>query len=232
MDQPESAGVDQGLCTNRCRSNKACGSNGASKNATGVSFGPMPAWGENHMLDVLARNWWTFLVRGIAAIIFGFLAIALPLSTLVVLVLFYGAYALVDGVFALIGAVRAAKEHERWGWLALEGVAGLAAAGVTFFYPSITALVLLYIIALWAILTGVLEIATAVRFGKEIQGEWALWFGGIVSILFGTLLVVRPGAGALAVVWLIGVYAVVFGLINTIIAFRLRDIRRRTIQPA
>jgi uncharacterized membrane protein HdeD (DUF308 family) len=187
------------------------------------------------MLDVLVRNWWTFLVRGIAAIVFGVLAIALPLSTLVVLVAFYGAYALVDGVFALIAAMRAGKEHERWGWLALEGVVGIAAAAVTFFYPAITALVLLFIIAFWAILTGVLEIATAVRFGKLIPGEWALWLAGILSILFGVLLVARPAAGALAVVWLIGTYAIVFGAINTIVAFRLRQLGRQlphTMQPA
>ena len=180
------------------------------------------------MLAVLVRNWWTFLVRGIAAVVFGVLAIALPLSTLVVLVAFFGAYALLDGVFALIGAVRAAGQHERWGWLALEGVTGIVAAGVTFFYPAITALVLLYIIAFWAILTGVLEIATAVRFGREIQGEWVLWLGGIVSILFGVVLAIRPAAGALAVVWLIGTYAIVFGVLNAIVAFRLRGLAKRS----
>jgi uncharacterized membrane protein HdeD (DUF308 family) len=179
------------------------------------------------MLDVLVRNWWTFLVRGIAAVVFGALALALPLSTLVVLVAFYGAYAFVDGVFALVGAMRAAKEHERWGWLALEGVAGIAAAAVTLFYPAITALVLLLIIAFWAIVTGVLEIATAVRFGKILHGEWALWLGGILSILFGALLVAQPASGALAVVWLIGIYAVIFGLTNTIVAFRLRSLAKQ-----
>lgn len=176
------------------------------------------------MLDVLVRNWWTFLVRGIAAIVFGILAIALPLSALIVLVALYGAYALIDGVFALTGAVRAAQAHERWGWLALEGVAGIAAALVTFFYPQITALVLLYIIASWAIVTGVLEIATAVRFGRLMQGEWMLWLAGILSIVFGALLVFQPGAGALAVVTLIGIYAIVFGVVNTVIAFRLRNL--------
>ena len=180
------------------------------------------------MVEVLVRNWWTFLVRGIAAIVFGVLALALPLSTLVVLVAFFGAFALIDGAFALVGAVRAAKEHERWGWLALEGVAGIATAAVTLFYPAITALVLLFIIAFWAIVTGALEIATAVNFGKVMHAEWMLWFAGILSILFGILLVAQPASGALAVVWLIGIYAIVFGAINTIVAFRLRGLAKRT----
>ena len=174
------------------------------------------------MLLVLARNWWTFLVRGIAAIAFGILAFVMPFSTLVVLVAFFGAYALIDGVFALIGAVRAAKEHERWGWLAFEGAIGIATAALTFFYPSITAVALLYIIAFWAFVTGILEIATAIRFGREIRGEWALWLGGILSLVFGVLLVARPAAGALAVVWLIGWYALLFGVMNVAIAIRLR----------
>jgi len=180
------------------------------------------------MLEILVRNWWTFAVRGIAAVVFGILAIAMPLSALAVLVAFFGAYALIDGLFAIVGAVRAAERHDRWSWLAFEGVVGVLAGFATFFYPAITAIALLYLIACWAIITGVLEIATAVRLARLIRGEWVMWLAGIISILFGVLLIVQPVACALAVALLVGYYAILFGVTNIVIAFRLRRLAGRS----
>jgi len=168
-----------------------------------------------------ANHWWAFGLRGLAAVLFGVLAFVMPGLTLTVLVLLWGAYALVDGVFALVAAFRITNDH-RWGLL-LEGLVGIAAGLVTFFYPGITALVLLYIIAAWAIITGVLELVAAVRLRKVINNEWWLILSGIVSVLFGVVLVAAPGSGALAVVWLIGSYAIVFGVLLLALAVRLRS---------
>jgi uncharacterized membrane protein HdeD (DUF308 family) len=174
------------------------------------------------MIGVLARNWWALALRGLLAILFGLFAFALPGLTLTALVILFGAYALVDGIFALITAVRAAEAHERWWLLVLEGLAGVVAGLITFMWPGITAFVLLVLIAWWAIITGIFEIAAAVRLRKEIAGEWALALGGVASVIFGLVLLFRPGVGALAVIWLIGTYAVVFGLLLLLLAFRLR----------
>jgi uncharacterized membrane protein HdeD (DUF308 family) len=174
------------------------------------------------MIGVLARNWWALALRGLFALFFGLLAFALPGITLAALVILFGAYSLVDGIFALVTAVRAAEAHERWWLFVLEGLAGVAAGVITFMWPGITALVLLFLIAWWAIVTGIFEIAAAVRLRKEIRGEWALVLGGAASVFFGLVLLFRPGVGALAVIWLIGTYAVVFGLLLLMLAFRLR----------
>ncbi len=174
------------------------------------------------MMEVLARNWWALALRGLFAVLFGLLAFAWPGVTLAALVILFGAYALVDGIFALIAAVRAAEAHERWWLFVIEGLAGIAAGLLTFMWPGITALVLLYLIAWWAVITGVLEIAAAIRLRKEISGEWALVLGGVASVIFGFLLLLRPGVGALAVVWLIGIYALLFGALLLTLAFRLR----------
>ncbi|MGH2351177.1 MAG: HdeD family acid-resistance protein [Chloroflexota bacterium] len=173
------------------------------------------------MLGMLARNWWAVALRGLLAVIFGVLAFVWPGITLGALVLLFGAYALVDGIFALIGAVRAGSGQNR-SPLVLEGIAGVAAGVLTFIWPGITALVLLYLIATWAIVTGVLEVWAAIRLREEISNEWLLGLGGVASILFGILLVIFPGAGALTVVWLIAAYAVVFGVLLIALGFRLR----------
>jgi uncharacterized membrane protein HdeD (DUF308 family) len=172
-----------------------------------------------------ARHWWAFALRGVAAVVFGILAFAWPGLTLTVLVLFWGAYALVDGVLALIAAFRTENDH-RWGLL-LEGVVGIAAGIVTFLYPGLTALVLLYIIAAWAIITGALELYAAYRLRRVIHNELWLALGGVASLLFGIVLLAAPGAGALAVVWLIGAYAIVFGILLIALAFRLRGMTQR-----
>src|SRR5439155_14286490 len=174
------------------------------------------------MLTQLARNWWVVALRGVAAILFGILAFIWPGLTVAALVLLFGAYALVDGVFAIVGAFQHRHEHDRWWVLLLEGIAGIIAGVLTFIYPGVTALVLLYFIAAWAIVTGIIEIVAAIRLRKEIHGEFWLALSGIFSLLFGVLIVLFPGAGALTVVWLIAAYAILFGITMLALAFRLR----------
>ncbi len=184
------------------------------------------------MLTQLSRNWWVLALRGVAAIVFGILAFLWPGITLAVLVLLFGAYALIDGVFAVIGAVQHRHEHDRWWVLLLEGIAGIVAGLLTFAYPGITELALLYLIAAWAIVTGVIEIIAAVRLRKEIAGEFWLALGGLFSVLFGVLIALFPGAGALTVVWIIALYAILFGITFIALALRLRAHLHRMQQAA
>ena len=177
------------------------------------------------MVAVLARNWWLLAIRGVAAILFGIGAFLWPGLTIAVLVILFGAYALVDGIFAVIAGFSARKEQDRWWMMVVVGVAGIVTGILTFMWPDITALVLLYFIAAWAIVTGVFEIAAAIRLRAEMEGEWMLILAGIASLIFGVLLVIMPGAGALAVVWLIGSYALLFGILLLVLAFRLRGMR-------
>ena len=175
------------------------------------------------MLHVLARNWWALLIRGIAAVIFGLLAFFWPGATGFALVILFGAYAFVDGIFALISAVRAAEAHQRWWAFLLEGIVGILIAAVVVFYPGIAGLALYFTIAFWAILTGILEIVAAVQMRKLIPNEFWLILGGILSIIFGVLLYVFPLMGILTVIYLIGFYAILFGIIMIVFSFRLRQ---------
>jgi uncharacterized membrane protein HdeD (DUF308 family) len=173
------------------------------------------------MVHALAKNWWLLLLRGIAAIIFGVLAFAWPGLTLLTLIMVYGAFALVDGVLAIIAAVTCGAPAPRW-WLAIVGLLGIATGLLMFLMPGLTALVLLYFIAGWAIATGVFQIVGAIRLRKEIDNEWFLILAGIVSVLFGVGVMMAPGAGALALVWVIGTYAVIMGILLVALAFRLK----------
>jgi uncharacterized membrane protein HdeD (DUF308 family) len=174
------------------------------------------------VVGVLGRNWWALLVRGIAAVVFGVLAFAWPLATIAALVIIFGAYAFVDGAFAIVAAVRAARSHERWWPFLLEGIVGIAIAAIAYFEPHATAVVLYYTIAAWAFLTGILELAAAIQLRKQIANELWLILGGIFSLLFGVLMIWRPVSGALAIVWVIGAYAIMFGIAMIGLSFRLR----------
>jgi uncharacterized membrane protein HdeD (DUF308 family) len=181
------------------------------------------------MIDTLARNWWALLIRGIAAVIFGVLAFLWPGATIVAIGVLFGAYAFVDGIFAIVSAVRAAEAHQRWWPFVIEGIVGLLIAAITFYDIRITLLALYLTIAAWAFITGILEIVAAIELRKAIQGEIWLVLGGIASILFGALMIWRPLAGALAIIWLIGAYAIVFGITMIALSFRLRSHRLPTV---
>ena len=171
--------------------------------------------------DVLAKNWWAIALRGLASIIFGILAFVMPGVTLAVLVLLFGAYALLDGIFNIIAAL-SGRGGQSWWMLLLEGVVSVAAGLVAFFMPGLTALALVYVISAWALVTGVLEIVAAIRLRKVIRNEWWLALGGAVSIVFAVFLAIAPGAGALALVFWIGAYALVFGVFLVALGVRLR----------
>jgi uncharacterized membrane protein HdeD (DUF308 family) len=175
------------------------------------------------ILPILAKYWWLILLRGIVAIIFGILAFVWPGITLLTLILFYGAFALADGVLALIHAIMGGNVGSRW-WLALVGIAGIAAGLVTFLMPGLTAFVLLIFIACWAISLGIFQIIGAIRLRKEIDNEWLIGLSGALSVLFGIVLLVAPGAGALGLIWVIGSYAIVFGIMLVMEAFKLKKL--------
>lgn len=170
----------------------------------------------------MAARWRMLVVRGVAAVLFGTLTLITPKISLLALVMLWGAYALVDGVSNLVLATRGARAGFRWGWLAFEGVVSIAAGVVTFVWPGITAIALLALIAAWAVVTGIAEIAAAVWLRREIRGEWLLATSGVLSIAFGVLLIVYPRSGALALAWLIGAYAVAFGALLISLGVRLK----------
>jgi uncharacterized membrane protein HdeD (DUF308 family) len=175
------------------------------------------------MVDTPNRGFGLLVLRGICAILFGVLAFLLPGITLASLVLLFGAYALVNGVLSIVMAVGAPKGSPGRATTAILGVLGVATGILTFFYPGVTALSLVLLIAWWAILTGAFEIAAAIRFRRILKREWVLVVSGLLSILFGILLIARPGAGALSLIWLIGGYAIVFGVLLLTSAFYLKN---------
>jgi len=181
------------------------------------------------MVNTLAQNWWTLVLRGVAAVIFGILAYVWPGITFTVLVLFFGAYALWDGVFALIAAFRTQAER-RWP-LVLEGLVGIAAGVLTFIWPGAATLALLLIIGAWAFVTGIFEIVAAIRLREEIEGEWLLLISGLLSVLFGIALAIWPAAGLVAVTWLIGAYSIIFGVLLIVLGFRLRNWGKQRLAP-
>jgi uncharacterized membrane protein HdeD (DUF308 family) len=182
------------------------------------------------MIAVLAKNWWAVGIRGVIGILFGLVALFLPGATMLSLVLVFAAYAFVDGVFAIVSAVRAARERERWGYLLLEGIVDIAAAAVAVLWPGITVVAFVFVVAFWAIFTGVLELMAAFRL-DFIDGRGWLIFGGIVSVLYGVLLIVAPMIGAVVLTWWLGAYALVFGVCLVVLAFKLRA-RLESPRPA
>jgi len=178
---------------------------------------------EQHMVSNLAENWWALVIRGVAGVVFGIAALVWPPGAVAALVLLFGAYALVDGIFNLIAAFRAPREGKRWGWLAFSGVTGIATGLIAFFFPGITALALVLLVAAWSLITGIAEIIVAIRLRREIEHEWLLGLSGLLSVVFGVLLFLMPAAGALALAIWIGAYALVFGALLIALGVRLRN---------
>ena len=174
------------------------------------------------MADVLSRAWWLVALRGVLALIFGVLAVGYPGLTLITLVSFFGAYVFVDGVCAIASSIMSWSERDNHWLVLLSGIASVGIGIVTFRTPEITTLVLLLYIATWALVTGVLQVAAAIRLRKEIEGEIWLAISGVLSILFAFFLWLFPGAGALGLVTVIGAYAIVFGILLIMLGFRLR----------
>ena len=179
----------------------------------------------HEMGNEIARNWWTVALRGAFAILFGLLTIAWPQLTVVVLVALFGAWALLDGIAAFMAAWRSAEARQTWWPFLVTGVLGVGAAIVTWVWPQITALSLLYVIAVWAIASGALQIAAAIRMRKVITNEFWLALAGVGSVVFGLLVLVFPGAGAIGIAWAIGWYAILFGILLVMLGFRLRSMR-------
>jgi uncharacterized membrane protein HdeD (DUF308 family) len=174
------------------------------------------------MLGLVARDWWVFAIRGVAAILFGVLAFAWPEQTLQVLVILFGAYVLVDGVALLVALAQGDPLARRHAWaVGIMGVLGIAAGIVTFLWPSVTALSLLYIVAIWAIAMGLFQVVTAIALRRELDNELWMAFGGIASMVFGVLLIMFPGEGLISLVWLVGIWAIVFGVSSLGLAYRL-----------
>jgi uncharacterized membrane protein HdeD (DUF308 family) len=175
------------------------------------------------MLDVLTQKWWAVALRGIVAIVFGIVALVFPGVTLVSLALVFGAYAFVDGVFAIVSAF--GHRGREAVWYVLDGVLGIAVGVATFFFPGITAQALVFLVGLWAILTGIFEVVAG--FELPVSRDWLLALAGVLSIVFGVLVFANPGSGAVAVVWLIGIYALVFGVTMLVFGIRLRGLRSK-----
>ncbi|MEH3117642.1 MAG: HdeD family acid-resistance protein [Methylorubrum populi] len=173
------------------------------------------------MSTVLARNWWLVALRGVLAILFGLVAFVMPAAFVLSLVLFFSAYMLVDGIFAIVAAIRAAQRHDRWGFLLLEGLLDILVGVAAFLVPAAAVWVFVLLVAAWALVTGGLMIAAAFRLHLH-YGRWWLGFGGAVSVLFGIALLINPGMSALVLTWWLGAYAVAFGALLLVLAFRLR----------
>ena len=173
------------------------------------------------MATILIGNWWVLALRGVAAIVFAILAFLWPGMTATVLVLLFAAYVLVDGIFAIMAAIRAARHHARSGPLLLEGILDLIIAAVAFFWPMTALVALIYLIAIWAVITGIALIAAGIAFIR-LNGEWLLVLSGLVSLLLGIILFVQPAAGVVALSWWLGIYALLFGIALLSAAFRLR----------
>jgi uncharacterized membrane protein HdeD (DUF308 family) len=176
------------------------------------------------LLEHLGHNWGWVVLRGVAAVLFGLMAVAWPGITLAALVIVWGAYALTDGILALVAAWQVRDEGRRFWALIVAGLVGIAAGVVTFMWPGMTALALLMIIAAWAFVMGIFQIVAAIRLRKVIEGEWLLGLSGVVSMLFGALMIMNPGAGALAMLAIIAGYAIVFGVLLIVLGLRLKSL--------
>jgi uncharacterized membrane protein HdeD (DUF308 family) len=184
---------------------------------------------EGPLARELSQAWWVILVRGVVAVLFGLLALVWPGLTLLALILLFGIYAIIDGVMSFARAFTAGRHGQSWVWPVIGGIISVAAGIIAFVWPGETALILVFIIAAWALLTGIVEIVSGIALRREITDEWLLILGGVISVIFGVLVFLRPGAGALAIVWLIGFFAIVLGVQRVAFAFRVRDWTQRIV---
>jgi uncharacterized membrane protein HdeD (DUF308 family) len=177
--------------------------------------------------EVLSEKWWVLLLRGLIAVVFAVMIWLQPAISLKALIILFGAFAFADGLLGVWTALSSRKEKDNWWLLMIWGLVGIGIGIITFVAPAVTALALLFYIAIWAIVTGILEIIAAVKLRKEIEGEWLLGLAGLIGVIFGILLIAHPGAGALAVLWLIAAYSLIFGLLLIILAFRVRNLGKK-----
>lgn len=178
---------------------------------------------------LLARNWWMFFLRGVLALVFGIAALFFPATAFLSLVLVFGAFALVDGVVALIAAFTGGAKSENWWWLILEGAVGILIGVLTIIQPTAMGEAWLILIAAWAIVTGIFEVITAIRLRKVIEGEFWMILGGLISIGFGVLVMVNPMSGAFAVGFIVGIYAILFGVLFIMLALNLRKFKNSAV---
>ena len=178
------------------------------------------------MIEIIIQKWWVFLLRGLAAILFGVLALIWPQITLLTLVVLFGAFVLFDGIFSVIAGVTSRKENYYWWTLLFTGLLEIAIGLLTLLWPNVTGIILLYLIASWAVIVGILDIILAIQIRREIKNEWMLIIDGVFSVVIGFLLFIFPAASAVALAWLIGLFAILLGIVFIILAFRLRGLVR------
>lgn len=178
---------------------------------------------QNIGAQVVLRNWWMLALRGVFAILFGLVALLLPGIALLAFIYVFAAYAIIDGLVAVFVSIRERGSLSRWGWVLVEGILSVVAGIFAAVYPGLSALVLLYVMAAWAVLTGITEIVAAFTIREQASREWALGLAGLLSIVFGLILFILPGAGLLALLWLVGIYAIIFGILFIVRAFQLRS---------
>lgn len=171
------------------------------------------------MAEYIYRNRWLFALRGVLAIVFGVLAILWPGVTATALVFLFAGYAFVDGILTIAASIRNREANERW-WLGLlEGLVSIAAGVIAFLFPGMAAITIVFVVAVWAVITGVLEIAAAIRLRREIDNEWSLGLGGLLSVILGVIMIINPGAGLIGLVAIIAAYAILFGILMLVLAF-------------
>jgi len=170
--------------------------------------------------EALARNWWLIALRGVLGVIFGVIALVMPIATILALVLLSSAYMVVDGAIAIYAAIRAARKQEGWGFLLFQGIASLAAAAIAFMWPGLTVVAFVLLIAAWSIVSGCLMLAAAMR---TEQARWWLVLGGAAALLYGFLMIVAPLSGAVVLTWWLGAFALVFGAALIILSLKLRS---------
>jgi uncharacterized membrane protein HdeD (DUF308 family) len=180
----------------------------------------------------MSRNWWAIALRGVIAVVFGVFALVKPDITLEALVALFGFFAIIDGTFSLVGGVSMIGSGLSWGGPVFGGLVSIAIGVATFIWPSITALTLLYLIAFWALFTGLMEIVGAVQLREVLTHPVMLGFAGALSVLFGALLIIYPSSGALSVIWLIGLYAIIYGAAFIVLGFQLRDVEKQVTSTA